>query len=148
MTTETKPDIVAPGAATLSSLPGGQYGYYSGTSMATPHVVGAAALLLSANPVLTQPQIESLLRQMATPIRPPHPNSNAGYGRLDASTLVATQVAHGTLTGRLLRMIPNAPPLVGVVMTVTTPTGEPLAVTAATTEPTICACAPAFIRWT
>ena len=131
MTTETKPDIVAPGAATLSSLPGGQYGYYSGTSMATPHVVGAAALLLSANPVLTQPQIESLLRQMATPIDPPHPNSNAGYGRLDASTLVATQVAHGTLTGRLLRMIPNAPPLVGVVMTVTTPTGEPLAVTAA-----------------
>ena len=47
-----KPEIVAPGVAILSSLPGGTYGESDGTSMAGPHVVGAVALLWSADPAL------------------------------------------------------------------------------------------------
>jgi hypothetical protein len=48
----TKPDLVAPGVDVLSAFPGGTYQIASGTSMATPHVAGAVALIWSANPEL------------------------------------------------------------------------------------------------
>ncbi|MCF6437025.1 S8 family serine peptidase [Pseudoalteromonas sp. MMG022] len=57
----TSVDLGAPGSAILSTVPGGGYSSYSGTSMATPHVAGAAALTLSVNPTLTTAELKAIL---------------------------------------------------------------------------------------
>ncbi len=54
-------DLAAPGSSIFSSLPGGAYGLKSGTSMATPHVSGAAALVWSAAPHLTAWEVKETL---------------------------------------------------------------------------------------
>jgi subtilisin family serine protease len=58
--------VVAPGVSIYSTVPDNGYSSYSGTSMATPHVAGVAALILSANPNLTPTQVVNLLNQTAT----------------------------------------------------------------------------------
>jgi subtilisin-like proprotein convertase family protein len=54
-------DLAAPGSAILSTVPNNGYDTLSGTSMATPHVSGAAALSLSLNDGLTVDQLKNLL---------------------------------------------------------------------------------------
>jgi subtilisin len=52
------PDLVAPGVDIISARPGGGYQSMDGTSMATPHIAGLAALLWEAKPKATEDQIE------------------------------------------------------------------------------------------
>ncbi len=61
----TSVDLAAPGVNILSTLPGSRYGSYSGTSMATPHVTGVAALIKSKWPTLDATQIKSKILQTA-----------------------------------------------------------------------------------
>ena len=55
------PDIVAPGVDIVSAKLGGGYHTMNGTSMATPHVAGLAALLWEAKPLATVDQIEQVI---------------------------------------------------------------------------------------
>lgn len=60
-------DIMAPGVAILSTMPGGGLGYKYGTSMASPHVAGAAALYLSQNPTATPAAVKLALISSGDP---------------------------------------------------------------------------------
>ncbi len=91
-----KPDITAPGTLIFSSHLNGGYRILSGTSMAAPHVTGAAALLLSAQPGLAGQVdlLEDLMTRTAVPLTTDQdcgdisggsiPNNTYGYGRVDA----------------------------------------------------------------
>ena len=57
--------VTAPGSSIYSTVPGDKYATYSGTSMASPHVAGVAALMLSANPNLTSGQIRQMITETA-----------------------------------------------------------------------------------
>ena len=60
-----KPDVAAPGVDVLSSVPAG-WSSFSGTSMASPHVAGAAALLVQRHPSWTVAHVKSALVQTGT----------------------------------------------------------------------------------
>ncbi|WP_030240250.1 MULTISPECIES: S8 family peptidase [unclassified Streptomyces] len=105
-------DIAAPGGETrtatangiLSTLNSGtktpsseNYAYYQGTSMATPHVAGLAALMKSANTALTPAQIESAIKANARAL-PGTCSGGCGAGLADAAKTVQA-VKGGSSTG-------------------------------------------------
>ncbi|WP_273837892.1 carboxypeptidase regulatory-like domain-containing protein [Halococcus sp. PRR34] len=69
--TYIKPNVSGPGVDVKSSVPGGEYGQLSGTSMAAPHVAGAVALLHSVNPDASVSEIQQALNKTAW--RPANP---------------------------------------------------------------------------
>lgn len=81
-----KPDISAPGAGIRSSVPGGSYETWDGTSMATPHVSGVIALMLEKNPNLDYESIYEILTNDAVDTRDniTYPNNDYGWGRINA----------------------------------------------------------------
>jgi subtilase family serine protease len=85
-----KPDISAPGDGIVSAVPWG-YDIMSGTSMATPHITGAVAVLRSINPALTVDQLESALIVGAKDLGAPGQDNSFGAGRLDL--FVSAQIA-------------------------------------------------------
>ena len=80
----TKPDVVADGVGAYCALPysSSYSGGFSGTSLSTPLVAGAAALVLSAHPELTPIQVRDALRNTAS--RASSPNDSLGWGVIDA----------------------------------------------------------------
>ena len=76
-----KPDIAA--YANVSTASYGTASKFNGTSAATPHVAGAAALVLSAYPSYTPAQVQAFLEGRAVDLGPAGMDSLTGYGRLD-----------------------------------------------------------------
>ncbi|HSJ97646.1 MAG TPA: S8 family serine peptidase, partial [Myxococcota bacterium] len=101
-----KPNVSAPGTFILSTFPGGDYAYLDGTSMAAPHVSGAAALLLSIDPTLTVEEVEAALAAGAVDLGPPGPDHAFGYGRLDA--LESARLVLGLEKVGIVATIPRA----------------------------------------
>lgn len=81
-------DVVAPGVSVLSTLISG-YDSWSGTSMATPHVSGLAALIWAANPSLTRAQVISRITSTAQDLGSSGWDTTYGYGLIDAGAAVA-----------------------------------------------------------
>jgi len=77
-------EIAAPGYQINSTMPGGGYGYKDGTSMASPHVAGTAALVLAAYPGWSNDQVRSQLQTTADDLGDPGRDSWYGFGLVDA----------------------------------------------------------------
>jgi subtilisin family serine protease len=84
-------DLTAPGVDILSTT-GGDYEEFSGTSMASPHVAGVAALIWAARPSLTVAELEAVLRASAVDLGDPGRDDVYGSGRVDAEAALTEAV--------------------------------------------------------
>ncbi|GAB3329411.1 S8 family serine peptidase [Micromonospora halotolerans] len=88
-----KPEISAPGVGIVAAVPGGGYGTSSGTSMAAPHVTGAAAILAQQHPDWTGEQLKAgLMSSASQPQWESMPSPRYGAGRVDVARAIAAQV--------------------------------------------------------
>ena len=81
-------DVAAPGVSIFSTTKNGGYTWLSGTSMATPHVSGLAALLWSLDPGLTADQVTHVITSTARDVHTPGWDERTGWGRIDAQAAV------------------------------------------------------------
>lgn len=168
----TKPDLVAPGEVVCSSLSAqagihaygsyypstgyvcadGRHGVMQGTSMATPHVTGAVALLLSLNPRLDAAQLKDLLTGHTRPDTGMGslPNNHWGYGRLDTLAAARPLAPNATETPtatapptRTATPTATVSPMPTATLTATaSPTVKPPATATTPTTPTVTVAAP------
>ena len=153
---QMKPDVTAPGVDILSSLPPSEGTWsphdWSGTSMASPHVAGAAAVLKQRHPSWTVEQIKSALESTGDPIHPAGGTGEVstlreGGGRIDMpradNPLVFTDpsglsfglVRRGTTTTKQLALTDaggGPAPWTTSIAPQTTPTGATLSLSSPT----------------
>lgn len=102
-------DVAAPGVGILSTISGGRYAAYDGTSLAAPIVSGIAALVLAKNPFLTVGEVYNILKNSAIDYGEPGWDPFYGSGRVSASRALAltsqpisdfTSASSFTVTGK------------------------------------------------
>lgn len=91
-----KPTVAAPGVDTLSLDRCSGYSRKSGTSMATPHIAGATALILQANPDLDHWGIKQILKETSVDLGANGPDQRFGAGRVDAHAAVVAAMEYAT----------------------------------------------------
>jgi hypothetical protein len=91
---KTSVDLAAPGVSIYSTIPDGKFDAMQGTSMACPHVAGAAALFLSANPTFTPLQVKEALLNTVDKL-PALAAKTVSGGRLNVYNLLALKDSDG-----------------------------------------------------
>jgi len=116
-TDSTKPDITAPGVNIYAAMDdaSGNYGFLSGTSMATPHVTGAAALVRAVHPDWSVMEVKSALMMTATNTNgvledgtTPWKIDDIGSGRVDLSKAALAGLTMDETTAHFLAANPDA----------------------------------------
>lgn len=97
-----KPDVSAPGRKVTSARVGGGYKVLSGTSMATPHVSGLAALVAQARPDLDAEGLRQLLEATTLDRGPLGRDPDWGTGRIDCVATLAVATDGGALEGEVV----------------------------------------------
>lgn len=91
-----KPDVSAPGVNIVSTFPGESYAALQGTSMSSPHVAGAAALILQANPTWGTEDVKAALMNTAEDVINPatgevYPHNTQGAGSIRVLDAINTK---------------------------------------------------------
>jgi subtilisin-like proprotein convertase family protein len=107
----TTVDLAAPGLEIMSTEPGDRYGLRSGTSMAAPHVAGAAALIWSRNPKATLSEVRAALLDGVDKGTPPM----AGEEATGLASLAGKVVTNGRLNVAESLMVDTIRPLAELV---------------------------------
>lgn len=117
-----KPDVSAPGQGVRSSVAGGGYAAFSGTSMAAPHVSGCIGLMLSADPSLDYDSVYDILIDTAVDLGAPGFDFDYGHGRIDCLAAVTEVLVRagprGTIAGTVTE-IGSGLPISGAIVEVT-----------------------------
>jgi thermitase len=124
-------DVGAPGSSILTTSRGGSYGFWSGTSFASPATAGVIAMIMSANPNLTPDDIEKVLENSADKVAGGvHPYF--GNGRINASNavqLAMTTTVSDTTTPTATIFSPSAGAIVNGIVQVEVNAGDNVGVT-------------------
>jgi subtilisin family serine protease len=100
-------DIAAPGVSILTTTNGGSYSSWSGTSFSSPIAAGLGALIMSANPSLTNAQVVEILKRNADDIGAPGFDPYFGYGRINVYRSLAAAKTTTPITD-------SSPPIVSI----------------------------------
>lgn len=121
-------DVAAPGVDIYSSVPNGGYDYYSGTSMATPHVSGIAALLKKLYPGYSCSRIEQLITSACADAGDYGWDSYYGYGIPNVADIALNFETQPTATPQPSQTPsqPIATPTQPVTMPTQVPTATPI----------------------
>ena len=105
-------ELSAPGVSINSTVPDNDHDTKSGTSMASPHVAGSAALLVAANPDATVEELRSILTDTADPLGP---HNHYGYGLVQPlPALTAIRALEPTPTGTISGTVTDADTEAGI----------------------------------
>ncbi|MHA7280811.1 S8 family peptidase [Arthrobacter sp. MDT2-2] len=119
-----KPDVTAPGVAVLAGVStvgsnGAQFGFMSGTSMASPHVAGLAALVLGKNPAWSPATVKSAMMTTAYPLKTATGGVETdvlavGAGHIDPATVLSPGLVYDQDVDDYLRFIEGTGVALGI----------------------------------